>query len=127
MTVPLIDPSTLPANAQKILDPSGPAPLKAMAAKGLMPGLKPGEMLAVVVLLSQGADANGETAKKTLEKLPPPLINGALAVSDLHPAILDALGPIYARDAAISEKILHHPAIHPDTVVVMAAIGSRVY
>lgn len=120
MSIPAIDPATLPGPAQKILDPSGPPPLKAMAAKGLVPGLPPGAILAVVVVLSQGADANAETAKQTLAKLPPPLINGALALPDLHPAVLDTLGPIYAKDAALSEKLLHHPGMHPDTVAAMA-------
>jgi hypothetical protein len=125
VSVPAIDPSTLPGPAQKILDPSGPAPLKAMAAKGLMPGLPPGAILAVLVVLSALPDANGETANKTLEKLPPPLINGALALQDLHPAVLDKLGPLYARDAAISEKILFHPQTVPDTVAAMAAVGTE--
>lgn len=125
MTVPAIDISTLPGPAQKILDPSGPAPLKVMASKGLMPGLQPGAMLAVVVLLSQGMDANAETAKKTLEKLPAPLLNGALALPDLHPAVLDALGPVYAHDAAISEKILLHPGIVPETAEAMAVFGTE--
>ena len=101
MSVPAIDPSTLPGPAQKILDPAGPAPLKAMAAKGLMPGLGPGAILAVIVALSLLNDANGEQARKTLEKLPVPLLNGALALQDLHPAVLDALGPIYARDGVL--------------------------
>ncbi|MBX3218826.1 MAG: hypothetical protein KF850_42865 [Labilithrix sp.] len=127
MSVPSIDPTTLPPTAQKILDPSSPPQLKAMAAKGLMPGVPPGAILAVVVMFSLGAagDAHVETAKKTLEKLPPPLINGALALPDLHPAVLDALGPIYATDAAISEKVLHHPAIVAATVVAMAAVGTE--
>jgi hypothetical protein len=125
VSVPAIDISTLPAPAQKILDPSGPPPLKAMAAKGLMPGLAPAAMLAVVVVLSQGTDANAETAKKTLEKLPPPLINGALSLPELHPAVLDALGPLYAKDAAISERVLHHPAILPSTVVAIAALATE--
>jgi hypothetical protein len=125
VSVPAIDPSALPGPAQKILDPSGPAPLKAMAAKGLMPGLPPGAILAVLVMLSAQADANGETANKTLEKLPAPLLNGALALADLHPAVLDKLGPLYARDAAISEKILFHPQTVPDTVVAMAAVGTE--
>ena len=125
MSIPAIDITTLPGPAQKILDPSGPPPLKAMAAKGLMPGLAPGAMLAVVVMLSLGADANAETARKTLEKLPPPLINGALALLDLHPAVLDALGPLYASDAAISEKVLQHPRVAPDTVAAMSMVGSE--
>jgi hypothetical protein len=125
VSVPAIDTSALPGPAQKILDPSGPAPLKAMAAKGLMPGLPPGAILAVLVMLSAQPDANGETANKTLEKLPAPLLNGALALQDLHPAVLDKLGPLYARDAAVSEKILFHPQTVSDTVVAMAAVGTE--
>jgi hypothetical protein len=125
VSIPPIDATTLPGPAQKILDPAGPPPLKGMAAKGLMPGLRPADMLAVVVLLSQGTDANAETARATLAKLPPPLINGALGLAELHPAVLDALGPLYAQDAAISEKILHHPAVLPPTVIAMAEVGTE--
>jgi hypothetical protein len=125
VSIPAIDVASLPGPAQKILDPNGPAPLKAMASKGLMPGLPPGAILAVVVVLSRGDDANAQTARTTLEKLPPPLLNGALALQDLHPAVLDALGPMYAKDAAVSEKVLHHPQIHPETVAAMATVGTE--
>ncbi|MBS2019065.1 MAG: hypothetical protein JST00_39725 [Deltaproteobacteria bacterium] len=118
MSIP-IDVAALPPNAQKILDPNGPAPLKGMAAKGLVPGLKPGEILAVVVALSLGADAHAETAKKTLEQLPMPLVNGALG-GELQPGVLDVLGPLFVKDAALSEKILRHPSIQPETVAAMA-------
>jgi len=125
VSIPAIDVASLPGPAQKILDPNGPAPLKAMAAKGLMPGLPPGAILAVVVVLSQGEGANADTAKTTLEKLPPPLLNGALSLPDLHPAVLDALGPVYAKDAAVSEKVLQHPQVHADTVAAMAMVGTE--
>jgi hypothetical protein len=125
VSVPAIDPSTLPGPAQKILDPSGPPPLKVMASKGVAPGLKPADMLAVVVLLSLGSDANAETARKTLEKLPPPLINGALAAPELHPAVLDALGPLYAKDAGLAERILNHPALVPETATGMAGLATE--
>lgn len=117
-----IDVSTLPAPAQKILDPAGPAPLKAMASKGVVPGLKPADVLAVVVVLSLGADANAQQAQKTLAALPAPLLNGALA-GDLHPAVLDALGPIYGKDPALAEKLLQHPAIAMSTVAAIAAVA----
>ena len=79
MSTSTIDVGALPPNAQKILDPNGPAPLKGMAAKGLAPGLKPGETLAVICALSLGTDAHADVAKKTLANLPLPLLNGALA------------------------------------------------
>lgn len=119
--IPAIDVSALPVPAQKILDPAGPPPLKVMASKGVAPGLKPADMLAVVVLLSRGADANAETARKTLEKLPPPLINGALAAPELHPDVLDTIGPLFAKDAEMAPKILNHPALLPPTVAAIAA------
>jgi len=119
-----IDITALPPNAQKILDPNGPAPLKAMAAKGLAPGLKPGETLAVVVALSLGEGAHAETARKTLENLPLPLLNGALS-GELQPAVLDVIGPLYAKDANLSEKILRHPAISVDTVAAIATVATE--
>lgn len=123
MSIP-IDVAALPPNAQKILDPNGPAPLKGMAAKGLAPGLKPGEVLAVIVALSLGTDTHGETARKTLEQLPMPLLNGALG-GELQPGVLDILGPVYVKDAALSEKILRHPSIQPETVAAMAQTATE--
>jgi hypothetical protein len=115
-----IDIGALPPNAQKILDPNGPAPLKAMAAKGLAPGMKPGDTLAILCVLSLGSDTHGETAKKTLANLPLPLLNGALA-GELQPGVLDVIGPVYAKDSTLAEKVLHHPSLLPDTVAAMAA------
>ncbi len=124
MSTSTIDIAALPPNAQKILDPNGPAPLKGMAAKGLAPGLKPGETLAVICALSLGTDTHAEVARKTLAALPLPLLNGALA-ADIQPGVLDVIGPVYAKDANLSEKILHHPAILADTVAAMAAVCSE--
>lgn len=119
-----IDVAALPPNAQKILDPNGPAPLKGMAAKGLAPGLKPGETLAVICALSLGTDTHAEVARKTLQALPLPLLNGALA-GEVQSGVLDVIGPVYAKDANLSEKILHHPSILPDTVAAMAGVCSE--
>ncbi len=114
-----IDIAALPGPAQKILDPSGPAPLKAMAAKGVVPGLKPGDVLAVIVLLAEGADAASETAKATLENLPAPLLNGALG-APIHPGVLDALTPRYAKNPDVAQRILTHPSLDDGTVVRLA-------
>ena len=92
-----------------------------MAAKGLAPGLKPGETLAVICALSLGTDTHAETAKKTLANLPLPLLNGALA-GEVQSGVLDVIGPVYAKDANLSEKILHHPSILATTVAAMAAV-----
>lgn len=96
-----------------------------MAAKGVVPGLKPGDVLAVLVVLSRGTDANAETAKKTLENLPAPVLNGALSQSDIQPGALDAIAPLYADKPEIAERILNHGALHAATVAEMAAHASE--
>ncbi len=123
-----IDPKTLSGPAQKILDPAGPAPLRAMAAKALAPGLKPAEALTVCVLLSVTTDgpdaALGETARATLAKLPGPILNGALA-GQMHPGVLHVIAPKYASDVGISEKLVAHANIQPETIAEMAGIASE--
>ncbi len=119
-----IDLSTLPGPAQKILAPDGPAPLRAMAAKGVVPGLKPADALSVVVLLAEGTDAAADTARQTLANLPAPLVLGALA-GDVQPGLLAALGPRVARNAALAEKVLTHPAVDAETVCAMATVADE--
>ncbi len=95
-----------------------------MAAKGLVPGLKPGEVLAVVIMLASGTGATADTANTTLGNLPTPLVNGALA-GDLQPGVLDVLGPIFAKDANVSQRILTHPSIRVETVAEIAGYATE--
>jgi hypothetical protein len=109
-----------------MLDGASPAPLRQLAARGVGPGLKAGEALTVVALLSESDDESiAATAKATLAKLPAPLLNGALA-SDLPPGVLALVAPSYAHDAAVMEKIVAHPALLPETVAVIASMASEV-
>jgi hypothetical protein len=111
--------------ARKILEPAAPAPIRNMAAKGVAPGLKPGDALTVIALLAESADAAiAATATATLEKLPAPLLNGALA-GDLPPGVLARVAPHYARDASIMEKILAHPRIPSAAVAEVAALATE--
>jgi hypothetical protein len=96
-----------------------------MAAKGLAPGLKPGDALTVLALLSEGSDeAAAAMARATLDKLPGPLLSGALA-GDLPAGVLGLVAPKYAQNQAIAEKILNHPALAPGAVIGMAALASE--
>src|SRR5690242_3356285 len=90
-----IDPTSLPGPAQKILDPNAPPKLQELAAKGVAPGLKPAELLAVIVLLA-GSERESvkATAAASIRALPDPLLQGALT-SDLHPGVIDALARAY--------------------------------
>ncbi len=122
---PAIDVAQLGPQAQRILDPKTPAPMRQMAARGIVPGVKPVEMLAVIALLAESGDpAIATVANATLDKLPGPLINGALT-PDLHPGVLDALAPRYASDVPMMERILALPQIALETVARIAAKSSE--
>jgi hypothetical protein len=123
--VPAFPLEKLSAVARKMLDAAAPAPLRQLAARGVGPGLKPGEALIVVVLLSESEDeAVAGTAKTTLQKLPAPLLNGALA-GDLPSGVLAVIAPMYAHDPAVMEKIVAHPALLSETVAVVAAMANE--
>jgi hypothetical protein len=122
---PPVDLESLPAPARKILDPAAPAPLRQMAAKGLAPGLKPGEALTVLAVLSESTDpSTASLAKATLDKLPAPLLNGALAGA-LPAGVLGLIALPYAKNATVAERLLAHPSIAPETVADMAAVSSE--
>src|ERR1700677_2268976 len=90
---PAVDLAKLSAPARKLLDPSSAGPMRQMAARGVAPGVKPGEAITVVALLSESTDpALAATALATLGKLPAPILNGALA-GDLPPGVLALLAP----------------------------------
>jgi hypothetical protein len=111
--------------ARKVLDPAAPAPLRNMAARGVAPGLKPAEALTVVALLAESADgAMAATATATLDKLPAPLLSGALA-GDLPPGVLALIAPRYAHDVSVMEKMLAHPRVLPAGVAEVAALASE--
>jgi hypothetical protein len=86
-----IDVTLLPAPAQKALAPDAPLPLRTMAARGVLPGLKPGDIVIVVAVLTQDRDPTlAETARTTLTKLPAPMLAGALT-ADLPGIVTEAL------------------------------------
>jgi hypothetical protein len=119
--VPSIDVTLLAPTAQRIVNPSSaPNALRALAARGLAPGLRPGDALAVVCVLAlQDGDA-APIAQHTLANLPDPLFLGAMA-GDLQPGVLHALGPSCAQNAARAEQLLMHRSVHNTTVEEMAA------
>jgi hypothetical protein len=99
--------------------------MRQMAAKGVVPGVKPGDLLTIVALLSESADeAIAATARTTLGKLPAPLLNGALT-AEVPPGVLALLAPLYAKDAALAEKFLAHPQIPPQAVAAVAAVANE--
>jgi hypothetical protein len=110
----------LPPQAQKILGPGVPPPMKMMAASGIVPGLKPQDVVCVVAVLTESDDAKvAEKARQTIKALPPPILNGALA-ADLEPAVVVMLADGYATNAEVVEKLLRQPRIGGAALEILA-------
>jgi hypothetical protein len=93
-----VDLSLLPAPAQKALAADAPAPLRTMAARGVLPGLKPGDIVTVVALLAVGSDPTiAQTARTTLTNLPAPILAGALT-ADLAGTVTEQLAEAQPRN-----------------------------
>lgn len=115
-----VDIDKLPGPAKKILGPGAPAPLKMMAAKGVMPGLRPPEIVTVIAVLTAADDeAVATTAKATLAKLPPPVLSGAFG-AELETSVLLLLADAYATDGDVVEKLLRQPRIDREALELLA-------
>jgi hypothetical protein len=124
-TITMIDVGSLSAPAQKILSASAPPKLKEMAARAIAPGIRPAEMISVLVALSTSEPREvAETARKTLSALPEQLLAGALT-GDLSPGAAHALAVRYADRIEVLEKLLGAPRIDPATVAELARTGNE--
>jgi hypothetical protein len=94
-----------------MLAPGAPAPLKLMAARGIAPGLKPEAIVTLVCAFTLDADPTlARTARETLEKLPGPVLQGALA-TELQGTVLELLAEVQHADATIVSRLLAAPNI----------------
>lgn len=123
--IPPLNVAALPPPAQKILDAGAPPALRGMAAKGIVPGLKPEHIVTVVAALTEHADdAVSSVAKTTLGNLAPPVLNAALA-ADLEPGVIDLLIRALSDKVEAVEKLLVMPRVTADTLVWAAKTGSE--
>jgi hypothetical protein len=120
-----LDVAILPAAAQKILSKQLPPPALLMAAKGVVPGLKPPELVTVIVGLSLDADDTlASAASATLDKLPKPMLDGALAAA-LQGAVIHALAERLHAQADVVERLLRMPQMQGETLTMLAERASE--
>ncbi len=120
-----IDLAALSGPAQKMGAAAAPLKLQEMAAKGVAPGIKPGEMVALLVIFAASERPTvKEAAEKTLRALPEPLLAGALG-SDLPPAAIDILAQVYATRIDVLDRLLSMARTAPETVETLAQNGSE--
>jgi hypothetical protein len=117
---PGLDLSTLSPVAQKLLSADAPAKAQNMAAKGVIMGAKPAEVVTVVALLVHAADPEvATTARASLPKLPEPVLQSALA-SALLPPVIDVLVELLPLQEAWVRLLLNQPQIGGDAVCSLA-------
>jgi len=115
----------LPATAQKVLAAGAPPAVRMMAAKGIIPGLKPGEIVTVIALLSENEDPRvAQAANDTLAKLAPPLLSGALG-ADLDAGVIAKLCPHHADNADFVGRILRMPRVGAQALQLLAEKASE--
>jgi hypothetical protein len=123
--IPPIDVAQLSSTAQKIAAITAPEKLQQMAARGIAPGIKPGELVALLVVLSDSERPSvKETAEKTLAALPEPLLLGAIG-ADLPPRAIDVLARGAIGRIDVLEKLLAMPSIAPETVEELGRAGDE--
>jgi hypothetical protein len=118
-------PQNLPPAAQKVLSADAPAPLRQMAARGILPGAKPADLLTVVALLAEQGDDNiASLATQTFAKLPAPVLDAALS-QPLTDLVVTRLCTSYAEEPSIVERLLRQPNIGQNGLQVLAERASE--
>jgi hypothetical protein len=96
-----------------------------MAAKGIVPGLRPDAILCVLTLLAQSADAEvAQQARSTLDVLPEPLLKGALD-ADLPEAVVLALAERYVGRVDVLERLVRMPRVPVEAIEHLAEQGNE--
>lgn len=115
----------LPPAARKALSPDAPMGLKMMAAKGVLPGARPADVLTVLAALAETADENiRQTASQSLAKLPKPILDGALA-SDLQAFVIEVAVRAFGSDPTFVERVLRMPRISEEALLHLATTADE--
>ncbi len=119
----LLDTSLLPISAQKVLSGEAPEKVRQMAARAIVPGLKPADLVTTLVGLCFDADTTLVTAaEQSLTKLPKPAIDSALQ-SPLQATVVAKLVKTFRTTA---EVVAEHygPLLQQATITEEAAIDA---
>jgi hypothetical protein len=111
--------------AQKVLSDGAPLPVQMMAAKGVIPGAKPHEIVIVIAALMGRSDEKlREAASATLAKLPPPILNGALG-ADLPGSVTLRLAELYSGNHEVIERLLRMPRVSGAALELLAGAADE--
>jgi hypothetical protein len=115
-----IDLGKLPPPAQKALSAGAPPPMRMMAARGVLPGLKPGDIVTVVAALTHAEEPDvAATAITTLSKLPAPVLSGALG-TELERDVLQVVAETFGDRHELMEQLLRQSNVSGETLALLA-------
>lgn len=119
-----LDLSALPPPAQKVLDGTAPPPMRQMAARGIIPGLKPVDLVTTLAGLCYDPDsALASVAEQSLGKLPKAALDSALELPMQAPVLAKLVVSLRSSEGATPEhfgRLLQQAAILEDTAVTAA-------
>ncbi len=115
----------LPPNMRKHVDPKAPAPLRKMAAKGLVP-LSPSDMCGALFMLMYDPDEDvRETAGKTASTLPDRIASAAFRDEHVQPAVLGWFLAVFAENDSYAEMLILNANTPDDAVAAVSATCSK--
>ncbi len=104
----------------KVIDPSAPPPMRMMAARGIVPGATPRDLLAIQYALTLDADsAIAKAAATALGGTPANLLKGAID-SKTHAGVIDLVARTRMQDEDLLEFLVLRKQISDDTLVFVA-------
>jgi hypothetical protein len=124
-----LDLTALPPPAQKVLDGTAPAPMRQMAARGIIPGLKPADLVTTLAGLCYDPDATLKaSAEQSLTKLPKAALDSALEAPLQAPVLARLVVSLRSTPDATPEhfgRLLQQPAILEEAAVEAARFASE--
>jgi hypothetical protein len=111
----------LPEARREQFGPNGPAPLRNMAARALLP-MPPGELAAVLAYFARCSDdALARTARGSIAELPVGVVLSVLEQPDVHPSVLDVYAEVLRGTQKVLETIILHNAVADATLEHLAS------
>lgn len=104
----------------KVVDPASPPPMRIMAAKGIVPGATPKDVLAIQFALTfDPVEPVAAAAKKSLSEIPPTMLKGAIDAKT-HPGLLDLIARERSGDEDLLEFLLLRKQVSDETLMHVA-------
>jgi hypothetical protein len=115
-----LDPAVLGPDAQRAL---APGPARMMAARGLAPLPRPGDLLTVLYQLGLDADPGiRDAAQRTAAELPERVLVGGLDDASLDPRVIDRFALEVLNRPALLQRIILNPATSDQTIADLAGM-----